>query len=312
MKPAAAWLALLVYLAFAYRPWVNILIRLNKRVGEWTVALLLLPYLLAVEFQPAVGDLVRLLACIAVPILCLRLRRRDAGELDVFHILAILAIWASIEPHLFILILDLVTPGIDLRARLPVRSLWPQAEAMLVPGLNLPVHTLTAVLLACYLFLVYRPLNDIGFSWRLHWRDGMAALLGVLGFAVVGLPIGLQIGFLRYNLYWGDALTWLIGIVGGYLLVALPEELLFRGIIQNLLHKRLKRNWLALILAAVIFGMAHLNNSTSGFPAPNWAYVLMATLAGLSYGWVWMRSKKIVASAITHMLVNLIWYVVFH
>ncbi|MBN1579705.1 MAG: CPBP family intramembrane metalloprotease [Anaerolineae bacterium] len=99
---------------------------------------------------------------------------------------------------------------------------------------------------------------------------------------------------------------------GWHLLVALPEELLFRGIIQNLLRKRLKRDWLALLLAATIFGLAHLNNATPGFPIPNWAYVLMAALAGLAYGGVWMRSKKVTASAITHMLVNLIWDVVFH
>jgi membrane protease YdiL (CAAX protease family) len=42
------------------------------------------------------------------------------------------------------------------------------------------------------------------------------------------------------------------------------------------------------------------------------AYVVMATLAGLAYGWVWMRTRKVTASAITHMLVNLIWVTVFH
>jgi membrane protease YdiL (CAAX protease family) len=64
-------------------------------------------------------------------------------------------------------------------------------------------------------------------------------------------------------------------------------------------------------LAAFIFGLAHLNNSTPGFAEPNWAYVLMATFAGLAYGWVWRRTKRVTVSALTHMLVNLMWSIVF-
>lgn len=229
INTVAAWLALLAYLGFAYRPWRDVLARLNKQLGEFTTLLLLLPYLLAVGFRPAVGDLARLAACVVVPILCLRLRPRDARPFDLFHILAILAIWVPIEPHLFVLILDLVTPGIDLRARFPARSLWPQADALLVPGVSLPVHTLTAVLLTCYLFLVYRPLDDIGFSWRLRGRDVVVALFGVLVFVVEGLPTGLWIGFLRFNLHWGDLLTWVTGIVAGTCWWRCPKNCFFAG-----------------------------------------------------------------------------------
>lgn len=59
--------------------------------------------------------------------------------------------------------------------------------------------------------------------------------------------------------------------------------------------------------ASTIFGLAHLNNTSAGFSIPNWAYALMATMAGVAYGWVWVRTSKVTASALTHMLVNLIW-----
>jgi len=95
------------------------------------------------------------------------------------------------------------------------------------------------------------------------------------------------------------------------LLVALMEEVLFRGMIQNLLTRRLGNDKLSLPIAAIVFGLAHLNNATEGFATPNWAYALMATLAGLAYGWVWMRTGRVTASAITHALVNLIWVVLF-
>jgi membrane protease YdiL (CAAX protease family) len=308
----AAWLALLTYLAFASRPWRSVLSRLHKRLGDLTVGLFLLPFLMAVNFQPTLSDLARLVACLVVPMLFLRLRHPSAKPFDFYHILAILAIWIPVEPDLFTLFLDLIVPNSSLSARFPARSWWPQANATLAPGVGLPVHTLTAVLLACYLFLVYRPLSDVGFSWRLRRRDVALALIGVLGFSVIGLPIGLGLGFIQPNLDVPDWPTLALSVAGGYLLVALPEELLFRGMIQNLLQKRLQHAWLALPLAAVIFGMAHLNNSTPGFPAPNWAYVLMASLAGLCYGWVWWRTKTVTASAITHMLVNLVWSVLFH
>jgi membrane protease YdiL (CAAX protease family) len=53
--------------------------------------------------------------------------------------------------------------------------------------------------------------------------------------------------------------------------------------------------------------VAHLDNATAGYLAPNWAYVAMATLAGLAYGWVWRRTGKITAAAVTHALVNFVW-----
>jgi membrane protease YdiL (CAAX protease family) len=37
----------------------------------------------------------------------------------------------------------------------------------------------------------------------------------------------------------------------------------------------------------------------------------MATLAGLAYGWVWWRTRKVTVSAVTHTLVNALWGTVF-
>ena len=308
----AAWSALLGYLAFLSPWWQRRLARLSKRagdgiVGDWIVALLLAPYLLATRLRPPPLDLLRMVVYLALPTLCLRARPRDAKPLDVWHVLAILTIWAPIELSLFGLLVDLVLPGVDVRGALAGFYLVPGARATLVPGFELPIDKLTAILLALTLFRVRHPLDEVGFSFRLRWRDLRSALLGLAGFAVVGLPLGLWIGFLRV----GPALPrWpdlVMGIVGGYLLVALPEELLFRGILQNLLSRRAQNAWVALLVASLVFGLAHLNNATSGYAVPNWAYVAMATLAGLAYGWVWRRTKKVTASAVTHMLVNLVW-----
>jgi len=53
-------------------------------------------------------------------------------------------------------------------------------------------------------------------------------------------------------------------------------------------------------VTAVIFGLAHL---------PDPRYVALATLAGVTYGWVYLRTGKITASAVTHALVDAVWVV---
>ena len=48
----------------------------------------------------------------------------------------------------------------------------------------------------------------------------------------------------------------------------------------------------------MVFGLAHL---------PDPRYVLLAAIAGVAYGWVYLRTGKITASAITHALVDAAW-----
>ena len=72
-------------------------------------------------------------------------------------------------------------------------------------------------------------------------------------------------------------------------------------LLLQLLQSPLGRRWRKAgrkELAAGVFGLAHL---------PDLRYVLLATLAGIGYGWVYARTGKITASALTHTGVNWIW-----
>jgi len=86
-----------------------------------------------------------------------------------------------------------------------------------------------------------------------------------------------------------------------YLWIAVSEELLFRGIIQNLCVQWLGI-WRGLAVAAIVFGLAHL---------PDLRYVFLATLAGVAYGWVYWRTERITASALTHAAVDAVWKLAF-
>jgi membrane protease YdiL (CAAX protease family) len=208
--------------------------------------------------------------------------------------------------------------GAPVRCLVAILILWAPVEfgwwapfrvpASVRQGIDL--SQLVALDVALLIFLVAAPVRDAGFTFRVSAADLGRALMALAVFAAVAIPLGLGIGFISYGWRPFDAMEWGVVALSIYLLVAVPEEFLFRGLLQNLIEKRWtgqrSRLW-ALLIASVIFGASHLNNGE----APNWRYMLLATFAGLAYGWVWLRTRKVTASAVTHGLVDWIWVVAF-
>lgn len=227
-----------------------------------------------------------------------------AAGLPIAQRLAVYAVYLLIPPLFLAAPLATGEPGL----RLPVRdlavvvALWLPIEFRILPPLPLPapngvdMRKLVGLVEAMYLFLVTRPLPGVGYTYRLTARDAWTAVLGFVLYAVVAVPIGFATGFIG----WRPALD-ATHLVGGpliiYLVTGVPEEFLFRGLLQNLLS-----GWLGarpgLVIASIVFGLAHL---------PDPRYVLLATIAGFAYGWVYLRTQRITASAITHALVDATW-----
>jgi hypothetical protein len=88
-----------------------------------------------------------------------------------------------------------------------------------------------------------------------------------------------------------------------FFLIAVPEELFFRGWLQNLLERHLGRER-ALLATAILFGLSHFNKRAAYF---NWRYVLLAAIAGIFYGRAWRRDRRVGASAVTHATVDSVW-----
>lgn len=155
---------------------------------------------------------------------------------------------------------------------------------------------------------VLKPVPGIGYTFRLTRADLLLAGAAFVAFAAAAIPLGLTLGFLHYHLRSLDLLGLARRVFYFVFLVALPEELVFRGLIQNALERRVfpGRLTLALGVASLIFGASHMGHP----PVPNWRYGLLATLAGLAYGWVWRRTGKITASALLHAAVDTIWVTV--
>ncbi|MFZ0337830.1 MAG: CPBP family intramembrane glutamic endopeptidase [Terracidiphilus sp.] len=154
-----------------------------------------------------------------------------------------------------------------------------------------------------YGFVLIRQLGGIGFELRLRLKDLGIGLREVAFYTPIALALGLSLGFLHLHGVWPG-----FGRVAGawfftFFFIAVPEELFFRGWLQNLLEKRLGR-YGALFLTACLFGLAHFNKQTANF---NWRYVLLAALAGIFYGRAWRAQRRVGASAVTHATVDTIW-----
>lgn len=83
------------------------------------------------------------------------------------------------------------------------------------------------------------------------------------------------------------------------------EEGFFRGFLQQSLSQINFRysSIMAIAIASFTFGLAHYQGGIY--------YILLATIAGIFYGWIYHVTKRIEASIITHFLLNLTHLLLF-
>jgi hypothetical protein len=157
-----------------------------------------------------------------------------------------------------------------------------------------------------YGFLILRQLDGVGFDLRLRRRDLRIGLREFALYTPIAIVLGLGLGFLHLHTapsQWPHAWKLAAMFLFTFLFIAVPEELFFRGWVQNLLERRLGRTP-ALVVTAVLFGLSHFNKRALHF---NWRYVLLATIAGLFYGRAWRQDRRVGASALTHAGVDTVW-----
>jgi len=162
--------------------------------------------------------------------------------------------------------------------------------------------------LALFCFVVVRRLDGVGYRFRVTLEDLTVGLVALVIFLAPAIPAALWTGFVEFDPHWAGPGKWLLMSLGIFFFIALPEEVLFRGLIFNLLQRVIKPGgpYTALVLSSVIFGLAHLNN-----PPGDWRYVVLATGAGLCYGWAYLRTGSLLASSYAHALVDIIGRTMF-
>jgi CAAX protease family protein len=161
------------------------------------------------------------------------------------------------------------------------------------------------VALACFVLL--RRVNGIGYSigWGRHWSFFILASFMVFG--CIAIPLGQAVHFIEFAPQWSQLKSLALLSLGILFFTAWPEELLFRGLLQNMLARASNSELAGWWIASLLFGLSHITNM--GFP--NWRYVLLASIAGFFYGWTWRKTGSIFASALVHAAVDITWHFLF-
>jgi hypothetical protein len=227
-------------------------------------------------------------------------------------------------PLIFAVLLTRREPRFHVLDGLILLVLWvPVALGRVAPAALPPVQGQVSIIyLYCSVLLitiyrVLRPLPDMGltFKWRdRDWRSGLHhAMLAIL--ALVSL--GLLTGWLTFASYLPPLGQLLYRFVFIGIVVALPEELVFRGVLQNMLQKRLTSRWLPLGIVSILYGILHLFQAWPVTPGlvsnanASVAHIIMATVASAFYGWTFLHTRRVTAAALTHTLVAWFFSVFF-
>jgi membrane protease YdiL (CAAX protease family) len=160
-----------------------------------------------------------------------------------------------------------------------------------------------AIILGLLLFLCFRGFPGLKYNLPRKPKDAWLPLIGFAAVAPVLIVLGIAIGFIpppHLPAKTPRAMAAAAGVI--FAGTALPEEILFRSLIQNLLMLRFGQRTRVLLVASLIFGCAHLDNGPQ--PLPNWRYLILATVAGIAYGGVFQRASTVLSSAALHCLVD--------
>ncbi len=143
-------------------------------------------------------------------------------------------------------------------------------------------------------------------SSRQEWKDLFKRIfVWAILVIIVLIIMSYALGYVRFDPKFSS--HFYIWAITNILFVCIAEEAFFRGFIQKYLvqffSKMKNGEYLAIMMAALLFGIGHLGGGIK--------YVILATFAGLGYGWVYNHTKRIEASILTHFTLNLTHFLFF-
>ncbi len=97
-----------------------------------------------------------------------------------------------------------------------------------------------------------------------------------------------------------------IWILANLFFTCLAEEAIFRRLIQQKIQDSLTSKYapmIGILIASILFGLAHFNGGIM--------YIILATLAGIFYGSIYYRTKRIESSMLLHFSFNLVHLLLF-
>ena len=141
-------------------------------------------------------------------------------------------------------------------------------------------------------------------SFKQFMVDGKCIALPALLTIAVLIVLGLATHFFSFSPKLPEATLLFLAI--NLFLTCVAEEAFFRGLIQEAIYRLGNKpvfGYLAIVVSAVLFGLAHLGGGMQ--------YAALATVAGLGYAIVYHQTRRLEWVILTHAAFNLCHFLLF-
>ena len=129
-------------------------------------------------------------------------------------------------------------------------------------------------------------------------------VINLVVMSILFLGLAIVLGYSKFEPKWPSfTLVW---ILVNLFSTCLAEEAIFRKLIQQHIYDSISGKYTAILsisIASILFGLVHYNGGI--------LYVLLATIAGLFYGYIYYKTKRIESSMLLHVAFNLIHILLF-
>lgn len=174
---------------------------------------------------------------------------------------------------------------------------------------------LTVALNIVNCFIVLHPFSKtekaspLGYTFKVTPLQLGIAIVCAVVYIILTVPLAALIRFGRLKIPPRLTPSKEFAIFFGLFMSAVTEELLFRGVIQNMLEQRFGRHSLIPVaLAALAFALAHVRKEKLGYMAPNSRYAAVSFVAGYFCGLSWRYTRKVTTSALTRAIGDYVLY----
>lgn len=171
--------------------------------------------------------------------------------------------------------------------------------------LYLPVAVLQLLPVMILVRAEKRPLSSIGITKANLLKSVLIGLAAAVPFNVPQL-YGILTGSRSLTLSGENALLELLYFL---FLIALVEEIIFRGYLQTRIHGLLRSKTAAVLVVALLFSLMHIpfqmakaHMSLGEFVANDWVHLLVTGVLHVFFVLVYSRTKNIVAPSLAHGL----------
>eukprot|EP01119_Soliformovum_irregulare_P018695 TRINITY_DN5784_c0_g1_i1.p1 TRINITY_DN5784_c0_g1~~TRINITY_DN5784_c0_g1_i1.p1 ORF type:complete len:389 (+),score=63.95 TRINITY_DN5784_c0_g1_i1:75-1169(+) len=150
----------------------------------------------------------------------------------------------------------------------------------------------------------FRPSIGIGFTWRPRTRDLIVFVIVMVMLALMIVPLSFLTGLVHILPNVSYTPQHLIFVwIQQFVAIAIPEELLFRGIMLQGFRDTTKKDYLSLMLMSIAYALigwpTHMQSLLNQFYGALFAFV-----TSMIYGASFLKSQNILAGTVAHSLVN--------